>query len=63
MHRIILVRLVSIESVLNQSDDIRLNTYTELRRVTGGEIPLGKGIWAVSTGSNAFTVANSISTH
>ena len=63
MSRIILVWLVSIESVLNRSDDIELNTYTELRRVTGGEIPLGKRIWAVSTGSNAFTVANSISTH
>ena len=41
----------------------RQTTYTELRFVAGGELPLGEGIWTVTTGRDAFSVASSVTTH
>ena len=38
-------------------------TYTELRFVAGCELPLGEGVWTVTTGRDAFSVANSVTTH
>ena len=40
-----------------------MGTYTELRFVTRSEMPLREWVWAVSTGSDAFTVVNSVITH
>ena len=40
-----------------------MDTYTELGFIARREMPLCERVWAVSTRSDAFTVANSVITH